>query len=244
MYRVFTTLSVCILLIVYGCTVPKEISDALLYRETNELLRNTAAEYIVQASIGENTQSEINKTTGLIIKNRMKTIKEKTIGIFGDKALVRQPEEGVLTVICSDYLFKSGSGELLDSSFETVKAFAEMLAENPEVFTYVLVHTDNIGSEYISLALSEQRAKTLKKVLRKAGVKKLHAEGKGSTVAVISNETEEGRKRNRRVEIAVVASPKLIKQTRKEVIHATKDLTRAYKKSLRQNKKNKTNNQT
>jgi outer membrane protein OmpA-like peptidoglycan-associated protein len=79
---------------------------------------------------------------------------------------------------------------------------------------YILVHTDNSSSEFIALSLSDKRAKNIKRILASKGMKRSHitAEGRGFMVPVISNESPEGRKINRRVEMAVTANHKMIRQ--------------------------------
>jgi outer membrane protein, adhesin transport system len=67
-------------------------------------------------------------------------------------------------------------------------------------------HTDGKGSEAYNQKLSERRAESVKAYLVNQGVPatKVRAEGKGKTVPIASNDTDEGRAKNRRVEITVV----------------------------------------
>lgn len=67
-------------------------------------------------------------------------------------------------------------------------------------------HTDNVGSDESNMKLSHDRAKSVRNYLVKAGIKseRLEAKGYGETQAVADNETEEGRKANRRTEFVVL----------------------------------------
>jgi outer membrane protein OmpA-like peptidoglycan-associated protein len=67
-------------------------------------------------------------------------------------------------------------------------------------------HTDNIGSEPYNQALSERRAVAVAHALGEAGVdaNRLSAIGYGETVPLGDNGTDEGRARNRRIEIKIV----------------------------------------
>lgn len=208
-----------LLLLLSACTMPHEISNALYDRETDELLQNTAAEYIVHASIGGEEASWLNQRTAEAIQEQMKLLEIKLEALLGDDevATIRQPDEGILIVIPSDVIFKSGRGDLREGVDHYLEGYSFILSQYPAFQTYILVHTDNNGSEYMSLALSEERAKVLRKSLKKTGLKHVHTEGKGALVPIITNESEEGRKLNRRVEIAIVASTKLIKQTKKDI---------------------------
>ncbi len=69
----------------------------------------------------------------------------------------------------------------------------------------VIGHTDSRGDEQYNLVLSERRANAVARYLVDNGIpaKLIVVEGKGESVPVVSNDTEEGRVRNRRVEIDV-----------------------------------------
>ena len=70
-------------------------------------------------------------------------------------------------------------------------------------------YTDNTGDANVNLALSRKRAEAVREVLIKAGVNRgmLIAKGYGSADPIASNDTAEGRLRNRRIEYHVVKAP-------------------------------------
>lgn len=89
------------------------------------------------------------------------------------------------------------------------KALDDLLAKIKGVDTdYILVvgHTDSVGTEQYNDKLSMRRADAVKSYLVSQGVPvaKIRTEGKGESTPVASNETDEGRAQNRRVEITVV----------------------------------------
>lgn len=206
-YRIVSLMFLCLSL--SACKVSESVSDEFYRQELDELLKNTAASYIVANSVGGET--------GLLVKERMQSVREEIDGAIGRLAVVRQPDEGILVVLPSDSVFRSGQAQLKSSCMPLVDALCQILGEHPQLKTYVLVHTDNNGSDYMALTLSEHRAKSLKKAFRQRGLKKIHAEGKGTLVPVITNESEAGRRQNRRVEMAIVANRKMVRQARKEV---------------------------
>ncbi len=202
------------LLILWSClvffsscsTVSNIVKKELAEKNSEDILRNTAAEYIVNSGIeGE---------AGRWIASQMEILKIMLSEQMGDSVMIRQPEEGLLLVFDSDRLFKQGLEYLNDSSTETLHVLATSLQRFPNTRLYILVHTDNSSSEFIALSLSDKRAKNIKKILASKGMKRSHivAEGRGFTVPVISNESPEGRKLNRRVEMAVTANHKMIRQ--------------------------------
>ena len=66
-------------------------------------------------------------------------------------------------------------------------------------------HTDNVGGEKENMVLSEQRAKSIYDYLVQKGIaaQRLRFEGKGESAPIATNETEEGRQKNRRTEFTI-----------------------------------------
>jgi OOP family OmpA-OmpF porin len=81
-----------------------------------------------------------------------------------------------------------------------------VLKRNPTLRVEIQGHTDNIGSEASNRKLSENRARAVMEYLVKKGVEaeRLSAAGYGSSRPIASNDTLEGRARNRRVELTPV----------------------------------------
>ena len=80
------------------------------------------------------------------------------------------------------------------------------LIEHPEIRIRITGHTDNVGSDRFNQSLSEQRANSVRSELIKLGIdaNRIEAEGKGKTEPVATNETDEGRALNRRVEFMIL----------------------------------------
>ena len=79
---------------------------------------------------------------------------------------------------------------------------AESLKENSKEKIQIEGHTDNVGPSSYNLSLSQRRAESVKNYLASQGVKKsqLETKGFGSDQPVATNDTKEGRAKNRRVE--------------------------------------------
>ncbi|MGI9366442.1 MAG: DUF1214 domain-containing protein, partial [Rhizobiaceae bacterium] len=100
--------------------------------------------------------------------------------------------------------FETGSAALLTDSEKTLTAIAEVMKNNPDLKVAVVGHTDDVGSYDVNLTLSKQRADAVVKALVAThGVEaaRLFAAGASFLAPVASNETEEGRALNRRVEL-------------------------------------------
>ncbi len=117
--------------------------------------------------------------------------------------LLRESESVILRVPAR-VLFRPDSKSLqTDAATQRVLALPErLLRRRHRLSARIEVYTDNIGGMALNLTLSEQRAQVLLAVLRRAGIsaQRLQAQGDGLTAAISSNDTPEGRMRNRRVE--------------------------------------------
>jgi OOP family OmpA-OmpF porin len=103
--------------------------------------------------------------------------------------------------------FAPGSAEVPTADLSLLRAAAERMRGLPGGSVIEIGgHTDNTGDAAANLALSQRRAEAVRTVLVEAGVKPamLVAKGYGSTRPVASNDTPEGRFRNRRIAYAVV----------------------------------------
>ena len=113
-------------------------------------------------------------------------------------------------VVLEDLAFASGAGALLPGDYPSLAALAEWLAVNPEARIVLVGHTDASGGLAGNVALSKQRAASVRAaLLALPGVQpaQVGAEGVGYLAPRAPNQTEEGRQKNRRVE-AVLASTK------------------------------------
>ena len=113
-------------------------------------------------------------------------------------------------VVLEDLAFASGAGALLPGDYPSLAALAEWLAVNPEARIVLVGHTDASGGLAGNVALSKQRAASVRAALLAVpGVQaaQVGAEGVGYLAPRAPNQTEEGRQKNRRVE-AVLASTK------------------------------------
>ena len=116
------------------------------------------------------------------------------------------PMEVGVTVQLKNIFFETGKGVIKEESGEELNKFLKLLLENPSLVIEIGGHTDNVGAEEANLALSRERAEAIKKFLELGGVdaKRLTAVGYGPKAPIASNNTEEGRSKNRRVEFKIV----------------------------------------
>ena len=108
-------------------------------------------------------------------------------------------------VAINNLLFETGSDVIMESSLPELKRIATFVA----TYGYkvrLAGHTDNIGQPEDNKALSQARAEAVRRQLMAYGceAENIKSYGYGDTKPVASNETEEGRALNRRVEITLM----------------------------------------
>jgi outer membrane protein OmpA-like peptidoglycan-associated protein len=103
--------------------------------------------------------------------------------------------------------FETGSATLKPSSAEQLKNIAEIMKAYPKVALKIGGYTDNVGNADANLKLSQKRAENTMQELVKLGVdaKRLEAQGYGEKHPVADNATEEGRAKNRRIDLRVTS---------------------------------------
>jgi outer membrane protein OmpA-like peptidoglycan-associated protein len=102
--------------------------------------------------------------------------------------------------------FDFNSDELRADAGPVLDQAAASLGENAEILVVVEGHTDDVGDEEFNQALSVRRAEAVFRYLVNRGVapERLRIEGFGESRPVASNDTEQGRAQNRRVELRVM----------------------------------------
>jgi outer membrane protein OmpA-like peptidoglycan-associated protein/tetratricopeptide (TPR) repeat protein len=106
----------------------------------------------------------------------------------------------------NDIYFDFNSFELTNESKAVLDLLIEFLNQNPSIFIEIQGHTDNIGNDADNLKLSSSRAKSVYNYLiaNNIDAKRLTYKGYGKTLPVASNDTEEGRAKNRRTVFVII----------------------------------------
>ncbi len=102
--------------------------------------------------------------------------------------------------VIKDILFASNSYEITAESQQVIDAFIDYLNQYPKIRCTIEGHTDNIGTEEDNQTLSENRAKAVAEYIMKNRIRqdRIQYKGYGAKNPVADNNTEEGRKKNRR----------------------------------------------
>lgn len=108
-----------------------------------------------------------------------------------------------------DLIFDSGSATLSAGDYASLAEVAAWMEANPDGTIALVGHTDAAGSLAANIALSERRAETVEQALidqHGADGDRIVAEGVGFLAPRATNKTEEGRQKNRRVEVVVTST--------------------------------------
>jgi outer membrane protein OmpA-like peptidoglycan-associated protein len=105
----------------------------------------------------------------------------------------------------NNIFFETGKSIIKEQSIDELENLANSLIKNPNMKIFISGHTDNKGSEAANLKLSEERVQTVIKYLLGKNVNPNQVSGKGfgSTKPIDTNDTEEGRNKNRRVDFTI-----------------------------------------
>jgi OmpA-OmpF porin, OOP family len=100
--------------------------------------------------------------------------------------------------------FDTGKSDLKPESSAAIAEIAKLLKADPALKVYVVGHTDNVASLDLNIRLSQARSEAVVQALvtqHGISVSRLIGRGAGPLAPVLSNDTEEGRAKNRRVEL-------------------------------------------
>jgi outer membrane protein OmpA-like peptidoglycan-associated protein len=142
---------------------------------------------------------------GYKMDQQIKTLREQTSGTGVD---VSETDGGkaILVNLPDGVTFDTGSATLKPEFRAVLDKVAQSMIDYPQSLIDVYGHTDSTGSDAFNQRLSEQRASTVMNYLISRGVPaaRLRSQGFGETMPVASNDTIDGRAKNRRVEIKIV----------------------------------------
>jgi outer membrane protein OmpA-like peptidoglycan-associated protein len=118
---------------------------------------------------------------------------------------LRETESGVVVTL-GDVLFQTGQADLLDSSMTSLVEVVDLLQTEPDKSIRIEGHTDATGPAEVNLRLSQQRADSVMNSLASLGVSagRMKAVGMGEDYPIASNDDEDGRSRNRRVDVILL----------------------------------------
>lgn len=150
----------------------------------------------------------VGGAAGAIIGHQMdQQAKELEVAIPG--ATVERVGEGIAVTFSSGLLYAFDSDAIRPDAGANLQQLAKSLVEYPNTSLLIVGHTDTDGTDAYNQALSERRATAAMQYLAQFGVSatRVRTAGRGEMEPVFSNDTDAGRERNRRIEVAIFKAP-------------------------------------
>ena len=161
--------------------------------------RRDRTEKIVGAGIGGLAGAAI----GSYMDRQERELRQRTAGT--DVQVIRQGDDLILNMP-SGITFAFNEATVQPQFRPTLDQVAQVLAQYNQTFVDVYGHTDSVGTDQYNQQLSERRAGAVADYLSSRGVQRarLGVLGYGETQPIASNDTDDGRAANRRVELKIV----------------------------------------
>jgi outer membrane protein OmpA-like peptidoglycan-associated protein len=197
-------------ILLHGCSASDTVKGGAIGAAAGGVIGGLIGKRAGNTAVGAIIGAAIGGTAGALIGRYMdKQAEEIQKDIQGAK--VERVGEGIKITFDSGILFAVNSSNLTDQAKENVQKLATILNKYPDTNILVEGHTDSTGTEAYNQKLSERRASSVTDYTSGLGVAaaRFKAMGYGESQPVASNSTAEGRRQNRRVEIAIFANDKL-----------------------------------
>ena len=168
---------------------------------------------------GKGSEQTILSTSDQTVKNTVNTLEARVSDYIEENDLdskihVTKTEEGLMLQIESEVLFDSGSAVVREENRIIARQIAEIININPPVAVKVTGHTDNVpisNAKYKdNWYLSVDRAVNFMSIMledKNLDPGNFSATGYGEMRPVASNDTAEGRQKNRRIEVYIQPQP-------------------------------------
>lgn len=204
------------------------LSSCEAVQNSNHQQRGTAVGVasgaVIGGILGNNVGKGKNAALGAVLGGVIGGVAGNVIGSKMDKqakeikdtlpgAEVERVGDGIkITLNESIVTFAFDSSNLTTLAKTNLDKLSEVLVNNPDTNINIYGHTDSKGSDDYNQKLSERRANAVKSYLVSKGIaaSRMFALGEGEAMPIASNDTDEGRAKNRRVEFAITANEKMI----------------------------------
>lgn len=159
----------------------------------------------------------VGGAAGALIGRRMDQQAEKLAREIKD-AQVSRVGEGIAVTFESGILFPFDSAELQGAGRENLRKLAASLQDESRSNVLIAGHTDSVGRDEYNQQLSRRRAEAAASYLADQGISRgrIRTDGRGEDEPIASNDSDEGRRQNRRVELAIFASEQWREEARRQ----------------------------
>ncbi len=186
-----------------------EVEIIITNLEKNETIikkvrRDEHGKFVVNLRDGDKYEITVNGPKGYAFYNTKVDLSDTEVNKKLDVKL--KPLTAKTKLVLNDITYETNSAELNKSSFEELNRVVKLLIDNPEIKIEISAHTDDLGSSNYNQKLSDKRAQSVVAYLvdNNLPVERLIAKGYGETNPMVSNDSDENRAKNRRVELKII----------------------------------------
>ena len=214
--------ALCAAMVLSGCNVSNTAKGTAIGAGGGAALGAIIGKIAGNTAVGAIIGGAVGAGAGAIIGHKMDKAKKEAEAVKNAQVESVKDANGldaVKVTFDSGILFATNKADLNAASKSSLQQFANVLKQNADCDVAIIGHTDNTGSDAINNPLSEKRAMSVSNYLRSLGVSASQiksVEGQGSVNPVADNSTAEGRKQNRRVEVYMYASQKMIQDAQQQ----------------------------
>ena len=214
--------ALCAAMVLSGCNVSNTAKGTAIGAGGGAALGAIIGKIAGNTAVGAIIGGAVGAGAGAIIGHKMDKAKKEAEAVQNAQVESVKDANGldaVKVTFDSGILFATNKADLNAASKSSLQQFAKVLKQNADCDVAMIGHTDNTGSDAINNPLSEKRAMSVSNYLRSLGVSASQiksVEGQGSVNPVADNSTAEGRKQNRRVEVYMYASQKMIQDAQQQ----------------------------
>jgi outer membrane protein OmpA-like peptidoglycan-associated protein len=209
-------------MVLSGCNISNTAKGTAIGAGGGAALGAIIGKIAGNTAVGAAIGGAVGAGAGAIIGHKMDKAKKEAEAVKNAQVEGVKDANGldaVKVTFDSGILFATNKADLNAASKSSLQQFANVLKQNSDCDVAIIGHTDNTGSDAINNPLSVNRATSVSNYLKSLGVSASQiksVEGQGSTNPVADNSTAEGRKQNRRVEVYMYASQKMIQDAQQQ----------------------------
>jgi len=214
--------ALCAAMVLSGCNISNTAKGTAIGAGGGAALGAIIGKIAGNTAVGAAIGGAVGAGAGAIIGHKMDKAKKEAEAVKNAQVEGVKDANGldaVKVTFDSGILFATNKADLNAASKSSLQQFANVLKQNSDCDVAIIGHTDNTGSDAINNPLSVNRATSVSNYLKSLGVSASQiksVEGQGSTNPVADNSTAEGRKQNRRVEVYMYASQKMIQEAQQQ----------------------------
>lgn len=183
-----------------------KLAARLLFKSDSVYSTSSSADgkFTIEIPSNKNYSVEID-ALGYVSLSEQLNLLSFDVNTFEMNFALQRIEVGAVVKL-KNILFYMGTTSLLEESHSELDVVVQFLKSNPKVEIELQGHTDNRGDSKKNFELSQQRVDVIKKYLVSKGIpsKRISGKGFGGTRPIATNDLEESRKLNRRVEFVIV----------------------------------------